>query len=115
MGRQILIIDDDEDITELLAFRLTKEGYTVTCTGSGKGAIEESKNGAFDLFILDRLLPDMRGEEIAKTLKSAEKTKEAPILFISGIAEGGEEEFSDHFLLKPYEWKDLIYAIGKLI
>ncbi len=107
MGAKILFVDDDVDITTLFSFRFKKEGYDCTIVSLGQEALDKANSEAFDVIILDRRLPDLSGEQVAKQLKSNEKTKAIPIILISGAEEGNEGEIVDHFLMKPFEWSAL--------
>lgn len=65
----ILIVDDDEDICKTLRLILEGEGYTVDVAHSGKEAIEKSKVKAYNIALLDIVLPDMQGTQLLKKLR----------------------------------------------
>lgn len=115
MGAKILFVDDDEDIVTLFEFRFKKEGYECVIVSLGKEAIEKAKSDKFDVIILDRRLPDISGEEVAKQLKADDKTKDTPIILVSGVTQGDESELADYFLMKPFEWNDLNSLINSIV
>ena len=107
MSQKILFIDDDEDFVALVDYRLKSQNYEISYASSGKEALKILKEQKVDLVILDRRLSDMNGYLIAKQLRNDEKTRKIPIILISGIRQGDEEEICDRFFLKPFDWKKL--------
>ena len=63
---RILIVDDEEDILELVRFHLAREGYQVTLAVTGEEALKKAKREAFDLIVLDLMLPGLDGLEVAR-------------------------------------------------
>lgn len=66
--KQILVVEDDADISDVLANILTDEGYRVVCSENGKQALEWLSNEQFHLITLDLKLPDMNGNEFLNEL-----------------------------------------------
>src|SRR5262245_33929999 len=62
--QKILVIEDDNDIRDLIKHNLAREGYEVTCTSEGEKGLKSLEKGAFDLVILDLMLPGMHGLEV---------------------------------------------------
>lgn len=112
---KILIIDDDEDVTTLFSFRLNKDGHVCDVAPSAQEALEKASGGGFDLIIVDRLLPDKTGEEVAAHLKEDVKTQRTPIIMVSGAEMTEKNADIDLFLLKPFEWNVLQEGIKKLL
>ncbi|MCH9608851.1 MAG: Alkaline phosphatase synthesis transcriptional regulatory protein PhoP [Chlamydiales bacterium] len=115
MSKKIIVIDDDEDVSLLLSFRLNNEGYTVITASTGKKGLEKLADDSFSLILLDKNLPDINGLELAKTIKSDPKISNLPIIIISGFRKQPEDEIAEAFLLKPYEWNELSSLIKELI
>ena len=84
MTPQILIVDDDEEILELFKLTLEDEGYVVDTAICGKEAIEKATKNEYYLALLDFVLPDIKGTEIATTLYESKKIKN--VLFVTGHA-----------------------------
>ena len=82
MAKKILIIDDNRDISDELAFKLRGHGYEVLTANSGKEGLEIALKEAPHLILLDFMMPVMDGPETALQLKSDDKTKEC---FFTGI------------------------------
>jgi len=105
--KQILVVDDEEDILELVSFNLTKEGYVVNCTTSGEKALEAIRARPPDLMVLDLMLPGINGLEVAKALKHDPGTRDIPIVMLTAKGEeadivAGLELGADDYVTKPF-------------
>jgi two-component system phosphate regulon response regulator PhoB len=103
----VLIVDDEEDILELVRYNLSKEGYQLTCVGSGEEGLKFARAGSPDLVILDLMLPGVDGLDVCKALKGDTKTKHIPIIMLSAKGEEadivtGLELGADDYLVKPF-------------
>lgn len=96
--RKILIVDDEEDALQMLGKRLTSEGYSVISATNGSDAIGLALLQRPDVIILDVLMPEMEGEEVAAKLKEYFRTKNIPIIYLTAIFTKEEE---DKFRSKP--------------
>ena len=74
-GEKILIVDDEEDILELVAYNLEREGYQTIKAASGEEALKKNRSETPDLIILDLMLPGMDGLTVMKTLKEDESVE----------------------------------------
>jgi CheY-like chemotaxis protein len=105
---QILVVDDVADNRAVLERRLTREGHVVVCARDGSDALEKIRERAFDLILLDIMMPEVDGFEVLRRLKRDPQTRDIPVIMISAlddldsvvrcISEGAE----DH-LTKPFE------------
>ena len=77
---EILLVDDDLELTELLAELLSLEGFNVTVVHNGKEALSLLETRSFDLMLLDIMMPILNGTE---TLKQLRKTSDMPVLMLS--------------------------------
>jgi len=119
-GKKILTIDDDKSITKLNETVLGKEGYEVTVADDGYEGIRIAEELQPDCILLDLILPGQFGYEVCKTLNENEKTKDIPVIIVTG---SGLEEVAMNepnikaasYLCKPYGAKDLIDAVKKVI
>lgn len=113
MGKeQILVVDDEEDILELVRYNLVQEGFTVICAETGEHALAVARTVLPDLVILDLMLPGINGLEVARTLKSDEKTRHIPIIMLTAKGEEsdvviGLELGADDYVTKPFSPKIL--------
>lgn len=105
--KQILIVEDEEDIQELLKYNLGKEDYQVHCVGSGEAGLQEARKMLPDLLILDLMLPEMNGLEVCRQLKNDSKTHPIPIIMLTAKGEEsdivlGLEMGADDYVTKPF-------------
>ena len=118
---RILIVDDDEDITELLQRTLKRVGYIVTSYNSPFKAIEEFRSGKFDLALLDIRMPGMNGFELLKGIKKLDANLKCCFLTAFGIE---EEDFVkndvparsiDCFIKKPIHLPEFTQKVNSLL
>ncbi len=112
----ILVVDDEEDILELVRFNLEKEGYQVTGAQTGEEALRKARSDSFDLIVLDLMLPGIDGLEVARKLKSSEKTQHIPIVMLTAKGEEadivtGLELGADDYITKPFSPRVLIARV----
>ena len=113
---RILVVEDEEDILELVRYNLVKEGYQVAGTLSGEEALQKARTEAFDLIVLDLMLPGIDGLEVTKKLKVNEKTLNIPIVMLTAKGEEadivtGLELGADDYITKPFSPRVLIARI----
>lgn len=118
MGKRVLVVVDDEaSLLKVTLLRLNKSGYEAFGAADGHTGLELARQKMPDLIILDVLLPDINGDEVAKILKKDEKLKSIPIILISAevetLAERARESGVEGYLPKPFDAKDLLSAIEK--
>lgn len=118
--KKILLVDDEEEALHFLGNILKRENYNVTITPKGKEAIELAKSIKPDLVILDVLMPDMDGADVAFALENDPITKDTPIIFLTGILTKDEEfsgkKSSRHFTLaKPITKEELLTAVRRVL
>lgn len=119
--KKILAVDDEAEVLTLLERRLMSVGYEVLTASNGTDAIEIAKDKVPDLIILDILMPGMDGSETAALLHADPKTKNIPILFLTCLFTKREEEREGHeagknfFVAKPYDPRNLLGEISKLL
>ena len=85
--QRILVVEDEDDIRELLRYNLQKEGYQLTCVGSGEAAIDKACSDLPDLILLDLMLPGQDGFEVCKELKKTPATQKIPIIMLTAKGE----------------------------
>jgi len=87
----ILIVDDEKSNLKFLS-SILKTDYTIYTAKGGEDAIKKAEDLLPDLILLDILMPEMSGHEVAAALKNSKKTKEIPIIFISALGSSEDEE-----------------------
>ena len=120
-GKKILVVDDEEVMRSFLSDILTDAGYNVRVASTGGEALELVQKLQPNLIILDIVLPDIGGSDVASRLKQNSSTANIPIIFLSGIItkqeEGsvGKETSKQCVLAKPIERRDLLEMIRKIL
>ncbi len=113
----ILVVDDDDGIRSLLKQELTEAGYNVDEAINGKDAIVKIRSKRPDLIILDVMMPEMNGFDVAAILKNDPQTMEIPIIILS-IVQDKSRGFRigvDRYLTKPIDTGLLFSEIGHLL
>ncbi len=116
-GKTVLVIEDDRQFSNLLAFYLRQEGYTPVQHYHGASALERARELKPTLITLDVILPDQDGWEVLRALKSDPETRDIPVLVIS-VLENSELAFSlgaVDYLLKPIHREDLGRLLDRLV
>ena len=105
---KILIIEDDNDIRELIRLQLQLQNYQVSVAQNGQEAKNLYNNNQYDLFLVDRMLPDTSGLEICRELRSSSATAKTPIILVTALAEPqniieGLDAGADDYITKPFD------------
>src|SRR4029078_11581816 len=86
-GRNILIVEDESDVTDILSLNLRKAGFKTTAAADGATGLQKARDDRPDFIILDLMLPKMSGLEVFRILKSDTATSHIPILMLTAKAE----------------------------
>ncbi len=116
-GKSILVVDDDPNIRSLLQQEFLEAGYTVRLAENGRQALSLIREEAPGLVILDVMMPEMNGFDVAAVLKNDPKTMDIPIIILS-IVEDKERGFRlgvDRYLTKPIDTASLFREVGALL
>lgn len=113
MPEKILVVEDELSLQETLAYNLKKEGYDVETVGDGHSALEAARKGKPDLIVLDIMLPEMDGFEVARILRKETSTA---ILMLTARDDEidrvvGLEVGADDYLTKPFSMRELIARV----
>jgi two-component system, OmpR family, phosphate regulon response regulator PhoB len=116
----ILIIEDERDLAELLAFNLEREGYRTVIAFDGVEGLETASRVLPDLVLLDLMLPGMLGTEVCKTLKKQEPTSRIPIIMLTAKGEEidkvvGFEVGAEDYVVKPYSTRELLLRVKAVL
>ncbi len=113
----ILIVDDDDSIRSLLHQELGDAGYSIEEARNGKEALEKVRANRPDLIILDIMMPEMNGFDVAAVLKNDPQTMEIPIIVLSVVQDKarGFRIGVDRYLTKPIDTGILFNEIGSLL
>jgi DNA-binding response OmpR family regulator len=112
----ILIAEDDPSVRMTLEFVLEDEGFDVLMAEDGEAALRAAGDRIPDVILLDQMMPKMDGKQVLSALKQDEATSAIPVLVLSGMARGAEEDWPGaHFVGKPFSPEDLIERIREVI
>ena len=108
----VLAADDDEDILELVAFRLERSGYTVLKARDGEEALQIAREARPDLAVLDVMMPKLDGFEVTRAIRADGATKAMPIILLTARAQdadvqAGFDAGADDYLRKPFSPQEL--------
>ncbi|MBO6640309.1 MAG: response regulator [Roseitalea sp.] len=114
----ILIVDDDTRIRQLLTQYLSQNGYRVTAAEDAADARRKMEGLAFDLMVLDVMMPGENGVSLARSLRGAES--DVPILMLTARSETdqrieGLDAGADDYLGKPFDPRELLLRIGNIV
>ena len=109
----ILIIEDESSLSEPLAFLLEREGYTTAIAKDGPAGLDAFERGAFDLLLLDLMLPGLSGTEVCREIRTRSQVpiimltaKDSEVDIVVGLELG-----ADDYVTKPYSTRELLARI----
>ena len=114
---RILVVDDEANIRELLTQEFTEAGYAVITAANGREAVAEVRRQRPDLIVLDVMMPEMNGFDVAAVLRNDPQTLDIPIIILS-IVQDRERGFRlgvDRYLTKPINTDILFREVGALL
>lgn len=118
---KVLIIDDDANITEIWRIVLKQNGFEVLNAVNGRSGIDQAKNQKPDFILIDQIMPDMKGNDVLKTLKEDPTTNMIPMAMASNYSdtqlmqEAIQQGALDYILKYQIEPLDLINKIKNLL
>jgi two-component system phosphate regulon response regulator PhoB len=120
MAANILLVEDEPAIQELIAFNLTQAGHHVLRASTAEAAITLVRNALPDLVLLDWMLPGTSGIEVAKRLRSDERTRQVPIIMLTARSDehdkiSGLEAGADDYITKPFSPRELLARIKAVL
>lgn len=116
----IIVIEDEQDLAELLAFNLTREGFRVLCAGDGRAGLDMVRQELPALVLLDLMLPEMMGTDVCRELKRDALTVSIPILMLTAKGEEidrvvGFEVGADDYVVKPFSMRELLLRVKAVL
>ncbi len=120
MAATILIVEDEPAIQELISYNLRNAGYVVLCAGSAEQAKIMVNDVLPDLVLLDWMLPNMSGIELARLLRQGTRTKATPIIMLTARVDesdkvAGLEIGADDYITKPFSPRELVARIKAVL
>jgi two-component system phosphate regulon response regulator PhoB len=116
----ILIVDDERDLVELVGYNLRKAGFDIAVAFTGRQALESVARRAPDLILLDVMLPELSGTEVASRIRSNPQTASIPIIMLTAKSEEVDQIVgltvgADDYIPKPFSMKVLTARVQALL
>jgi two-component system, OmpR family, phosphate regulon response regulator PhoB len=120
MSARILVVDDEPDISALVAYHLARESYRVRTAGSGPEALRAIESEVPDLVVLDLMLPGMSGLDVLSELRRRAETESLPVILLTARREeedriAGLRHGADDYLAKPFAPQELVLRVGAVL
>ena len=120
VGQRILVVDDEPDITALVAYHLAKASYRVTTAANGRDALRAAREERPDLIVLDLMLPGLTGYEVLAELRRQDETKDVGVIVLTARKEEpdrikGLSLGADDYLPKPFSPPELVLRVGAVL
>ena len=117
--KRILVVDDEQDLCDILAFNLEAVGFEVDCAYSAEEGLQKDLQTC-DLLLLDVMMPGMSGFEMARQLKADQRTAGIPVIFLT--ARDGEDDVlqgfgigADDYVKKPFSVKEVMARVKAVL
>lgn len=118
MAHRVLVVDDEPSIAGLAKVKLTNGGFEVATAFSGAEALALVASDPPDVIVLDVMMPEMDGWEVASRLKSDPETEHIPILMLTALGVGEQSNPKaaniDEYYTKPFEGATLVKLVRQL-
>lgn len=111
---RILLIEDDESLTETISFRLRQEGFSVDVSQDGEEGLLYIRQEVHDLVLLDRMLPGLDGLEVLSRMRREGIV--TPVIFLTALGQVGDRTLglnagADDYMVKPFDFEELLARI----
>lgn len=118
--KSILVVEDETDLADLVCYHLEREGYEARRAGDGERALADAYRQQPDLIILDRMLPKVSGDEVARRLRRDDRLASIPIIMLTAKAEEADELVGfalgvDDYISKPFSTKLLLARVSAVL
>jgi DNA-binding response OmpR family regulator len=117
---RIMVVDDEPEITEIVATFLTESGYQVIIENDPSKAVEQIRNNKPDVVLLDIMMPGMDGYDVCRELKKDPKLAQTPVIFLTGKDRTDDNGRSfkvggDMFIKKPFSCERLLEIVNIVV
>jgi len=120
MTHRVLVVDDEPDITALVAYHLAKAGYRVSTAANGADALRAAREKRPDVVVLDLMLPGVSGYDVLTELRQRDETRDVGVILLTARREEadrirGLSLGADDYLVKPFSPQELSLRVGALL
>jgi two-component system phosphate regulon response regulator PhoB len=120
MTHRILVVDDEPDITALVAYHLAKAGYRVSTASNGSEALRAATDQRPDVVVLDLMLPGLSGLDVLQALRKQEETRDVGVILLTARREEadrirGLSLGADDYLTKPFSPQELTLRVAAIL
>ena len=120
MTHRILVVDDEPDITALVAYHLARAGYRVSTAATGAEALKAAREERPDLVVLDLMLPGVSGYDVLAEMRTREETRDVGVILLTARREEadrirGLSLGADDYLTKPFSPQELILRVAAVL
>jgi len=117
---RILIADDDKDMLDVLAFKLTQAGYEVVCVSDGLAALELIESNPPRLAILDLMMSGLSGLDVLRKVRANEATKNLDVILLTGRTGDSDVDAAfatgaNDYITKPVSPRELLHRVNALL
>ncbi len=118
--KKILVVDDESDVADLVAYHLKAKGFDVETVNDPTHSIGTARSFMPDLVILDVMMPEINGIQICRMLRADPKLKQVPVIFLTAKVEEndrvqGLESGADDYVCKPFSTKELVLRVQNIL
>lgn len=116
----ILVADDEEDVRELVIYRLSRSGYRVLGAGDGLEALELAAERRPDLMVLDVMMPKLDGYDLTRRVRAEDALRSIPVILLTARSQQsdvdrGFEAGADDYLEKPFDPDELVARVRTVL
>ncbi len=120
MPSRVLIVEDEPDIRDLLAYHLGREGYEIATAATGGEALRQAARARPDLVVLDLMLPEIDGREVCRRLRQDPATVSVPVIMLTAKGDEvdrvvGLELGADDYVVKPFSPRELLARVRAVL
>ena len=120
LGQKILVVDDEPNIVQSLAFVFNREGFDVATAGDGVQAMSMIRDSKPNLLILDIVMPNKNGYEVCQEIKSDPELKDIQVLMLSSISNENSRRHAmsqgaDDYINKPFSPMQVVTRVKELL
>jgi two-component system phosphate regulon response regulator PhoB len=120
MRPRVLVVDDEPDIVRVLDYALKQAGFDTDIAADAQTALQRVKERVPEAILLDLMLPDLSGTEVARQLKSSAKTSQIPIIMLTARGDEvdrvvGFELGADDYIVKPFSVREVVLRVRAVL